>query len=82
MQKTEFRKATLVKRYELLKRDGTHLASREFGGHWVHLFSVYDFHAEVWVVIGLNQIRWIEVQDNESQINLYVDKVDISHIFS
>lgn len=77
----EFRKLVLNKKYLEVKNEGIHLASREFGGYWVHLFSVHNFYVEVWVLIGLNQIRWIEVQENQDSINLYVDKVDISALF-
>jgi hypothetical protein len=81
VEKSKFRKLKLTEKYQLLKNGGVHLASREFNGYWVHLFSFYDFHVEVWILQGLNQIRWIEIQENQSQIDLYTDKIDISHLF-
>jgi hypothetical protein len=81
MTTTEFKKLVLKNKYLELKKDGAHLASREFGGYWVHLFSIHNFYVEVWILIGLNQIRWIEVQENQETIDLYVDKMDISTLF-
>lgn len=81
MTKNEFKKLSLASRYGVLKNEGIHIASREFGGYFVHLFGLYDFYAEVWVLIGLNQIRWIELQENQDSIDLYIDKMDISGLF-
>jgi hypothetical protein len=81
MTKKEFKKLNLASRYKVLKNEGTHLASREFGGYFVHLFGLHDFYVEVWVMIGLNQIRWIELQENQDSIDLYIDKMDISGLF-
>lgn len=81
MTSKEFNKRSIHRRYFILKQEGVYLASREFGGYWVHLFALHDLYIEVWVLIGLNQIRWIEVQPNQETIDLYVDKMDISDLF-
>ena len=82
MTAAEFKKLALIQRYNLVKNEGVHIASREFGGYWVHLFSVHNFYIEVWVLIGLNQIRWIEIQTNQQTIDLYIEKMDISSLFN
>jgi hypothetical protein len=82
MTKEEFRKLKLSGRYTELKSNGVHLASRDFNGYFVHLFSLNDFYVEVWILIGLGQIRWIEIQENQSQIDLYIDKLDLGDLFS
>jgi len=82
MTKEEFRKLKLSGRYTELKSSGVYLASRDFNGYFVHLFSLNDFYVEVWILIGLGQIRWIEIQENKSQIDLYVDKLDLGNLFS
>lgn len=82
MTKEEFNKLKLGGRYATVKNSGVHLASREFNGYFVHLFSVHNFYVEVWILIGLGQIRWIEIQENKSQIKLYVDKVDLGKLFN
>lgn len=82
MTPTEFRKLNLAGRYAAVKKDGIHLASREFNAYFVHLFSFHNLYVEVWVLIGINQIRWIEVQENQSQIDLYVEKFDLGALFA
>ncbi len=81
MTAQEFNKFNLSSRYRVVKNDGTHLASREFGGYWVHLFALHNLYVEVWVLIGLNQIRWIEIQNNKDTLELYVEKMDLSGLF-
>lgn len=75
--KTEFKKLSINDRYKALKRDGEHIAARLQGVHSIHLFSYHNFYVEVWIVMSLNQIHWIEVQENTSIINTYADQVDI-----
>ena len=81
MTKEEFKKMKLTQRYSTLKNEGVHVGSREFGGYFVHLFTLSNFYVEVWMLMGLNQIRWIELQENQETIDLYVDKMDISALF-
>jgi hypothetical protein len=81
MTKEEFKKMKLPGRYSCLKNAGVHLASREFSGYFVHLFALHNFYVEVWILIGLGQIRWIEIQENQSQIDLYVAKLDLGKLF-
>ncbi len=81
MTTNEFRKLKLAGRYAAVKKDGVHLASREFNAYFVHLFSLHNFYVEVWVLIGIDQIRWIEVQENQAQIDLYVEKLDLGKLF-
>jgi hypothetical protein len=82
MTQQEFKKLKLQGRYTWVKNHGVHLASREFNGYFVHLFSLHNFYVEVWILIGLGQIRWIEIQENKNQISLYVDKLDLGSLFS
>lgn len=82
MTKKEFKKLRLSGRYAAVKKGGIHLASRDFNGYFVHLFSLDNFYIEVWILIGLGQIRWIEIQENQSQIDLYVDKLALGDLFS
>lgn len=65
----------------LLKEDGEHIAVRQTGVHRIHLFGIYGFYVEVWIVISLNQIQWIEIQENQSIVNSYSDNVDVTSLF-
>lgn len=82
LTKKEFRRCSLSRRYKLLKSEGEHIAARQSGVHRIHLFSVYGFFVEVWIVISLDQIQWVEIQENKSIINSYSEKVDVKNLFS
>jgi hypothetical protein len=81
LTKKEFRKCSLTKRYNLLKKEGEHVAARQSGVHRIHLFTIYGFFVEIWIVISLDQIQWIEIQENESIIKSYSDQVDVRGLF-
>ena len=82
LTKKEFRNCSLVKRYNLLKKDGEHIAARQSGVHRIHLFSIYGFFIELWIVISLDQVQWIEIQENQSIIDSYSDQVSVNRLFS
>jgi len=81
LTKKEFRKCSLTKRYNLLKQEGEHVAARQSGVHRIHLFTIYGFFVEIWIVISLDQIQWIEIQENQSIIKSYSDQVDVKGLF-
>lgn len=78
ISKSEFRKLSLEKRYMLLKTDGEHIAARMQGVHRIHLFGISGFFVEVWIVISLNQVHWIEIQENQSILADYASRVDVT----
>ena len=77
ISKSEFRKLSLEKRYILLKTNGEHIAARMQGVHRIHLFGISGFFVEVWIVISLNQVHWIEIQENQSILADYASLVDM-----
>jgi hypothetical protein len=77
LTKKEYQKLSLNKRFQLLKKHGEHIAVRQKSIHLIHLFSIFNFYVEVWILMSLNQIQWIEIQENKSIINSYVDNIDI-----
>lgn len=77
ISKSEFRKLSIEKRYMLLKTDGEHIAARMQGVHRIHLFGISGFYVEVWIVISLNQVHWIEIQENQSVLADYASPVNI-----
>ena len=82
LTKKEFRSSSLIRRYTLLKEDGVHIAARQSGVHLIHLFAIYGFYVEIWIVISLDQVQWIEIQENKSIINSYSEKVNVKNLFS
>lgn len=77
ISKNEFRKLSLEKRYSLLKKEGEYIAARMQGVHRIHLFGIGGFYVEVWIVISLNQVHWIEIQENQSILADYASGVDV-----
>jgi hypothetical protein len=45
--------------------------------HRIHLFGISGFFVEVWIVISLNQVHWIEIQENQSILADYASRVDM-----
>jgi hypothetical protein len=82
LTKKEFRKCSLVKRYDLLKKEGEHIAARQSGVHRIHLFSMFGFFVELWIIISLDQVQWIEIQENKSIIESYSNQVEVKNLFS
>ncbi|PHR47645.1 MAG: hypothetical protein COA32_06730 [Fluviicola sp.] len=77
LTKKEFQSLSLNKRFQLLKKHGEHIAVRQKSVHLIHLFSIYNFYVEVWILLSFNHIQWIEIQDNKTIINGYADNINI-----
>lgn len=68
---------SLSQRYEVLKEQGEHIGVRQLGDHRIHLYAVSTFFVEMWILFCINEIRWIEIQENQSILNEYTDRIDI-----
>lgn len=68
---------SLSKRYEVLKEQGEHIGVRQLGDHRVHLYAVSTFFVEMWILFCINEVRWIEIQENQSILNEYTDGIDL-----
>jgi hypothetical protein len=77
LNKREFKKASLVQRYNELKNNGEHAGVRQQGAHNIHLFTYNGFYVEIYILISFNQVHWIEIQENQGIINSYAEKIDI-----
>lgn len=75
--KKEFRSLTLAQRYNVIKKQGDHIGVRQLGDHRVHLYAVSNFFVEMWILFSINQVQWIEVQENQSILNEYADDIDV-----
>lgn len=80
LTKKEFQRLSLNERFKLLKQHGEHIAVRQKSIHLIHLFSIYNFYIEVWILLSLNQIQWIEIQENKAVIDSYIDNIDVKKI--
>jgi hypothetical protein len=77
MDKPGFRKLKIEERYRILRDQGEYIGARIQGSHRVHLFSFSGFFVEVWILISLNQVHWIEIQENQAIINEYTRDIDV-----
>lgn len=76
----QFKKLSLQKKYHLLQTDGDYVGSRHYSSYFIHLFIVDKHYIEIWVLLGINKIHWIEIQNNQNIINEYVEQVNIDHL--
>lgn len=76
----EFKKLSLEKKYILLKSEGNYVSSRYYRGFQVHLYGLNNFYVEVWQRVGLEDIIWIEVVNNNATINSYLDNIDLDDL--
>ena len=77
----QFKKLSLQKKYHLIQNQGEYIGSRHYSSYFIHLFQVDQNYIEIWVLLGINKIHWIEVQQNQNIINEYVERVDITQLF-
>ncbi len=76
----EFRKLNIQKRHKELKQKGVYIAVRRNGAYTVHLFTYNLFYVEVWILISLNTIQWIEIQENNAIIDAYANDIDLGKL--
>ncbi|MFB6257361.1 MAG: hypothetical protein ABEH38_01605 [Flavobacteriales bacterium] len=65
------------KRFQRLRENGEHLASRTFGGYQVHLYLYEGLYVEVWAYIALRQVIWIEPLWNMEAWEEYLDSIQL-----
>lgn len=73
----EFTNMSLNKRYAIIKEQGEYVGVRQLGNHRVHLYAVSNFFVEMWILFCINEIRWIEIQRNQSILNEYAEHIDL-----
>jgi len=63
-----------------LKQKAVYVAARRNGAYTVHLFTYNLFYVEVWILISLNTIQWIEIQENKAIIDAYAKDIDLGKL--
>lgn len=81
MTKETFRKLRLTERHDYLAKNSEYIGARHYNGYWVYLYDLHNFYVEVWVLIALEQVRWIEIQENQNQIDLYLEDIDLDEFY-
>jgi len=77
MTKTDFSKLNSSEKYILLRDLGKHLANRKHSGFIVSLFEFEGFYVEVWKRVGLDYMDYIEVINDNSILDQYLNDFDL-----
>tara|TARA_B110000196_G_scaffold289304_1_gene274821 strand:+ start:96 stop:353 length:258 start_codon:yes stop_codon:yes gene_type:complete len=77
MTKTDFSRLARGEKYILLCDLGKHLANRKHSGFIVSLFEFEGFYVEVWKRVGLDYVDYIEVINDNSILEQYLDDLDL-----
>lgn len=81
LSKKEFRKLSLADKYVLLKKEGEYIGGRQQGAHRRYLFLYNKYYIELWQIISLNQVQWIEIQENKNIVAEYVEKLKLMDLW-
>lgn len=77
LDEAAFRALGRRERVLAVKREGTFLGTRVFGGYHVHLYRMPGFFAEVWMRIGLGTVDFAEVVTDRDKLLDYVPDLDL-----
>jgi hypothetical protein len=80
----EFKKSPYKDKVKLIKKYGTHIATRNNGPCDIRLFAIRDFFVEVWSTHLLpwkNIVRIKSFRDSNT-LDPYLDKVDVKKVLS
>lgn len=77
LDEKKFKKLNTAQRYERLKKEGKHLASRYYADYNVHLCYLEPYYVEIWYKMGFDMIYWIEIVKNKDTLHAYADLVNI-----
>lgn len=81
MTENEFKRMRKSERIKVLKRSAQYIGNRLTTGHTVHLYYLKPHYVEIWIIKGINQIHWVEIQKNQDIINDYAERVDLDDLF-
>jgi hypothetical protein len=74
MMREEFKEMSLAEQGMILISQGKHLTQMKKDNYLINLYSVNDFFVEVYYFIPQNQISKIEIVDDLSRIDQYIDE--------
>lgn len=73
MKKEDFGKLKLKQRYEVLRKEGKHLANRNHGSFLCSLYDFHGYYVETWKPMGNNIIQWVEMINRDEIIDSYLE---------
>lgn len=80
----EFKKSSFKDKVKLIRKYGTHIATRRTHSCVIKLFAIRDFFVEVWstqILPWKNIVRIKSFQDNNT-LDPYLDEVDVKKVLS
>lgn len=81
MNISEFNRLSIQKRLKLLQQEGELVGNRSIPSHHVYLYALDKVFVELYVIQSLNQIQWIEIQNNKQILAEYANNIDLKHLF-
>jgi hypothetical protein len=80
MNEKTFKTLSLQERLQLVRSSGEFIGNRQSGEHFVSLFAVEGLLIEVWMPVGLNCARYIEIQKSDAVLSDYYQKVSLKSL--
>ncbi|MDC1402881.1 hypothetical protein N8328_00575 [Crocinitomicaceae bacterium] len=77
---SEFSSLSILKKLQLLKEKGEFVGNRQVPSYTVSLFAFSGFFAEVHILKNLNQVQWIEIQNNKQILAEYTNDIDLNEL--
>lgn len=82
MQKSIFYDLSLNTRAEYVWLYGSYVISRSFYNYTISLYAINGFFVEVWYLPNNNELRKVEIVEDEKILDLYLDNIDITEMIS
>ena len=73
INKTQFKRLSEGEKAARTLNDGKQISRRKINNYYVNLYSLQDFMVEIWYNTARNQIEKVEIIEDTSIIDKYID---------
>jgi hypothetical protein len=80
MTEASFKALSTEDRWKLIKQNGEFIGNRQSGEHFISLFAVNGLFVEVWMPVGLNCMRYIEIQKSDAILQEYYNQISLKNL--
>ncbi len=80
MTPSEFSRLTISKKLQLLKREGDFVGTRTIPSYTISLFVFHGLYIELFLIKDLNQVQWIEIQNNNQILAEYTKDINLNDL--
>lgn len=81
MRKSEFKKADLDKKIQLVLENGHYIDKRETLDYSIDLYSLYGFFVEILYSSTNKWIEEIEILENQIILDSYLQEIQLNELF-